>query len=78
MTVQRISQRVDQVSTGDISDVSAGVALSGGGSRGAVVLDVVVRVHESQLVSGCGYLHNSAVQLRDNTHQAHRDSSSHH
>ena len=42
MTVQRISQRVDQVSTGDISDVSAGGALSGGGSSGAVVLDVVV------------------------------------
>jgi hypothetical protein len=42
MGLNRIAQRVvDQVATGDITDVTAGVALSGGGSTGAVVLDVV-------------------------------------
>ena len=38
MGINRISQRVDQVSTGDISDVTAGDGLSGGGSSGAVSL----------------------------------------
>ena len=38
MGINRISQRVDQVSTGDISDVVAGDGLSGGGSSGAVSL----------------------------------------
>jgi|TARA_R110002020_G_scaffold42285_6_gene124132 hypothetical protein len=42
VSVQRINQRITQGQTGDISDVSAGVALSGGGSEGAVVLNVVV------------------------------------
>ena len=34
----RISQRVDQVSTGDISGVTAGDGLSGGGTTGTVSL----------------------------------------
>jgi hypothetical protein len=40
--MSRISQRVDQVSTGDIESVTAGVGLSGGGSTGAlsIALDV--------------------------------------
>ena len=42
MSVQRINQRLTQGQTGDISDVTAGIALSGGGSEGAVVLNVVV------------------------------------
>ena len=42
MSVQRINQRLTHGQTGDISEVSAGIALSGGGSEGAVVLNVVV------------------------------------
>jgi hypothetical protein len=43
MSVQRINQRITQTSTGDISDVTAGTALSGGGSGVALlVLNVVV------------------------------------
>ena len=34
----RITQRIDQVSTGDISGVTAGDGLSGGGSEGTVSL----------------------------------------
>jgi hypothetical protein len=43
MPLNRISQRVvSQVATGDITDVTAGVAINGGGSVGAVVINVTV------------------------------------
>jgi len=38
----RINQRVDQVPTGDITQVVAGQSLSGGGVAGAVTLNVVL------------------------------------
>tara|TARA_R110000796_G_scaffold108952_1_gene220120 strand:- start:65 stop:229 length:165 start_codon:yes stop_codon:yes gene_type:complete len=38
----RITQRIDQVSTGDITAVTAGVAINGGGTSGAVVINVTV------------------------------------
>ena len=38
----RITQRIDQVSTGDITGVTAGTAVSGGGSSGTVVVNVNV------------------------------------
>ena len=38
----RITQRIDQVSTGDISAVTAGVAINGCGTSGAVTINVTV------------------------------------
>jgi len=38
----RITQRIDQVPTGDITAVTAGVAINGGGTSGAVVINVTV------------------------------------
>ena len=40
MGINRISQRVDQVATGDISAGGAGAGLAGGGTAGAVTLTV--------------------------------------
>ena len=43
MGLNRISQRVvDQVSTGDITGVTAGTAISGGGTSGTVTVNVNV------------------------------------
>jgi|APSaa5957512535_1039671.scaffolds.fasta_scaffold15462_3 hypothetical protein len=38
----RISQRFDQVSTGDVESVTAGSGLSGGGTSGALTIDLDV------------------------------------
>jgi len=46
---RRINQRVDQVSIGDISSVTAGDGLSGGGSTGA--LTIALDVNELSVVT---------------------------
>ena len=38
----RITQRIDKVPTGDITAVTAGTAINGGGTSGAVVINVTV------------------------------------
>jgi len=50
----RITQRRDQVSVGDISAVTAGVAISGGGTSGAVVINVTV-ADDDIVISGQVY-----------------------
>ena len=50
----RITQRIDQVPTGDITAVTAGVALNGGGTTGAVPLNVTV-ADDDIVISGQVY-----------------------
>ena len=50
----RITQRIDQVSVGDISAVTAGVAINGGGTSGAVVKNVTVEA-DDLVLAGQGY-----------------------
>ena len=50
----RITQRIDQVSVGDISAITAGVAINGGGTSGAVTVNVTV-ADDDLVISGQVY-----------------------
>ena len=61
----RITQRIDQVSTGDISGVTAGNGLSGGGTEGTVSL--ALDVNELSVVTAVAADYVTIEDVGDNT-----------
>ena len=61
----RITQRIDQVSTGDISGVTAGDGLSGGGTTGTVSL--ALDVNELSVVTAVAADYVVVEDIGDNT-----------
>jgi len=61
----RITQRIDQVSTGDISGVTAGDGLSGGGTEGTVSL--ALDVNELSVVTAVAADYVVVEDIGDNT-----------
>ena len=61
----RIQQRIEQVSTGDITQVVAGDGLSGGGSSGSVTL--AVDVNELSVVTAVAGDYIAIEDVGDNT-----------
>ena len=62
---RRINQRVEQGSIGDISSVTAGDGLSGGGSRGA--LTIALDVNELSVVTGATTDYITIEDVTDNS-----------